>query len=178
MTVQVALFRGINVGTAKRIAMAELKAMFEDPGFTGVRTVLNSGNVVFDAGRTSPAANTTRIAAALAARAGFSTNTLVIDAPTLRTVVDANPFADRIDDPSRMVVGFYMDDRGAAPLESLRRDFTDVDFAIGTHACYLWCPHGLLTSPVGEALAGAGFRDHVTTRNWATTLKLLAAAGA
>ena len=51
----VALIRGINVGTAKRIAMADLRAMVEGLGYTNVRTVLNSGNVVFDGPRDDPA---------------------------------------------------------------------------------------------------------------------------
>src|SRR4051794_32869155 len=47
---QVALIRGINVGKAKRVAMADLRAALEDLGYTDVRTLLNSGNVVFTAG--------------------------------------------------------------------------------------------------------------------------------
>ena len=47
MTECVALLRGINVGRAKRIAMAELRGLVAELGFTNVRTVLNSGNVVF-----------------------------------------------------------------------------------------------------------------------------------
>jgi uncharacterized protein (DUF1697 family) len=43
----VALFRGINVGKAKRIAMADLRKLFEGLGYGDVRTLLNSGNVVF-----------------------------------------------------------------------------------------------------------------------------------
>ena len=43
----IALLRGINVGRAKRIAMADLRTLFEELGFTAVCTVLNSGNVVF-----------------------------------------------------------------------------------------------------------------------------------
>ncbi|MET0858261.1 MAG: DUF1697 domain-containing protein, partial [Telluria sp.] len=39
----IALLRGINVGRAKRIAMADLRTLFEELGFTDVRTVLNSG---------------------------------------------------------------------------------------------------------------------------------------
>ncbi|MGH7659270.1 MAG: DUF1697 domain-containing protein, partial [Gemmatimonadales bacterium] len=42
----VALLRGINVGTARRVAMADLRALMESLGYTGVRTLLNSGNVV------------------------------------------------------------------------------------------------------------------------------------
>ena len=45
----IALLRGINVGKAKRIAMADVRALFADLGFTEVATLLNSGNVVFTA---------------------------------------------------------------------------------------------------------------------------------
>ena len=45
----VALLRGINVGTAKRIAMADLRGVMTGLGYSDVRTLLNSGNVVFTA---------------------------------------------------------------------------------------------------------------------------------
>ena len=51
MTRCIAFLRGINVGRAKRIAMADLRALIEGLGFSEVRTLLNSGNVVFDATR-------------------------------------------------------------------------------------------------------------------------------
>ena len=44
---EIALLRGINVGKAKRVAMAELRALVEKLGYGDVRTLLNSGNVVF-----------------------------------------------------------------------------------------------------------------------------------
>ena len=49
MTRFVALFRGINVGKAKRIAMADLRKLLESMDYTGVATLLNSGNAVFEA---------------------------------------------------------------------------------------------------------------------------------
>lgn len=45
--IYVALLRGINVGGKQKIAMVELKVMFEQLGYTNVRTYINSGNVVF-----------------------------------------------------------------------------------------------------------------------------------
>ena len=44
----VALLRGVNVGTGARVPMKTLKACFEELGFSGVVTYLNSGNVVFE----------------------------------------------------------------------------------------------------------------------------------
>ena len=51
----VALFRGINVGKAKRIAMADLRALLEKLGYTDVKTLLNSGNAVFTGAPEPPA---------------------------------------------------------------------------------------------------------------------------
>jgi uncharacterized protein (DUF1697 family) len=46
-------------------------------------------------------------------------------------------------------------------------------FRLGKHAAYFHCPHGILQSKAGEALLGKAGRM-VTTRNWATVLKLQA----
>lgn len=175
MSVQIALFRGINVGKAKRVAMADLKAMFGALGFTNVRTLLNSGNVVFDGGRATPADNAKRIAASLAERTGIVANTLVFAAKKLQAAIAENPFDDPADDPSRLLVGFYVD-ADHAPFEALKREFADETFVVGVNACYLWCPDGILQSRIGDALVGPKFRDRVTTRNWATVSKLQALA--
>ncbi|MFZ5638369.1 MAG: DUF1697 domain-containing protein [Pseudomonadota bacterium] len=175
MPVRIALFRGINVGKAKRIAMAELKTMCEGLGFANVRTLLNSGNVVFETARGATATDAKRIAAALVERTGVAANVRVLDAATLDAAIAGNPFADRCDDPSRLLVGFRLGD-DSAPFEALQRDFAEEPFAIGDHACYLWYPDGILASRIGDALAGPKFRDRITTRNWATVLKLQAMA--
>ena len=54
MTRHIALLRGINVGRAKRIAMADLRELLASMGYTDVRTLLNSGNVVFSEPRARP----------------------------------------------------------------------------------------------------------------------------
>ena len=66
MATFVALLRGINVGKAKRIQMADLKALMVSHGFTNVTTLLNSGNVVFQATQDSTTALARAIANAIA----------------------------------------------------------------------------------------------------------------
>jgi uncharacterized protein (DUF1697 family) len=61
-----------------------------------------------------------------------------------------------------------------APVQALAGP--DERFVVGAHAAYLHCPAGILASRAGEALLGRAGRT-VTTRNWATTLKLHALAG-
>ncbi len=43
----VALVRGINVGGRNVVSMADLRAVFEDAGYEGVQTYIQSGNVLF-----------------------------------------------------------------------------------------------------------------------------------
>jgi hypothetical protein len=59
--------------------------------------------------------------------------------------------------------------------KSLAEEWSPDALAITSRAAYLWCSAGILDSKVNQAFArnaGAG----VTTRNWATVLKLQAAA--
>src|SRR5687768_15723644 len=104
----VALFRGINVGRAKRVAMADLRRVMEELGFERVRTLLNSGNVVFDAGRGQSAAAgdaAGRIERAVVDSTGVSSRVTVITSKDLDVVVDENPVPDAAD-PSRLFVAF------------------------------------------------------------------------
>jgi len=61
----VVLLRGVNVGKANRVPMADFRSLLEAQGFTGVRTLLNSGNAVFDAVGGTPPAHAKAVRAAL-----------------------------------------------------------------------------------------------------------------
>ena len=54
MTRYAVLLRGINLGRAKRVAMADLRALLDEAGFEGVATLLQSGNVVLESGKSAP----------------------------------------------------------------------------------------------------------------------------
>ena len=51
MTRQIGLLRGINVGGRNRVPMAQLRELMEALGYTGVETLLQSGNVAFGSKR-------------------------------------------------------------------------------------------------------------------------------
>jgi uncharacterized protein (DUF1697 family) len=174
---QVALIRGINVGRAKRVAMAELRTLVEELGYTEVRTLLNSGNVLFTArGRTGGNA-AARIEAALATGLGVSARVTVLTAGELAAVVADNPLREVATDPSRMLVTFLTDPADRPQLEPLaQQDWTPEVMALGARVAYLWCPEGLLASRLPEAVSRV-LGDAATTRNWATVTKLHALAG-
>lgn len=167
----VALIRGINVGRAKRVAMADLRALVEALGYADVKTLLNSGNVVFSApGGAVDAAD--RIAEAMAARLGVSARVTVLSAAELDAVFSENALRDVADDPSRLLVVVLLDPADRPRLDPLaERDWAPEALALGTRAAYLWCPDGLLASRLPEAV-GRAIGDAVTTRNWATVTKL------
>lgn len=173
----VALFRGINVGRAKRVAMADLRTLFQDLGYAGVRTLLNSGNVVFTAPDTVPDRAAARIGEAVAARLGVSAQVLVIPAAEFDAIVRENPLLPVAADPSRLLVAVLANPADRARLEPLAaQDWSPEALALGHRAAYLWCPAGFMGSRLREAV-DAALGDAVTTRNWATVTKLQALAG-
>jgi uncharacterized protein (DUF1697 family) len=172
-----ALVRGINVGRAKRVAMADLRALVERLGYGEVRTLLNSGNVVFSTVRSSAGAAGTRIEKALASELGVVARVTVLAAAELAAAVIDNPLLGVADDPSRSLIAFLCKPADRKKLEPLmKRDWAPEALAIGSRVAYLWCPEGVLASRLAEAVNRV-LGDAVTSRNWATVLKLHALAG-
>ena len=171
-----ALIRGINVGRAKRVAMADLRALVENLGYGDVRTLLNSGNVVFTTPRAAPGDAAARIEKALATVLGVSARVTVVTAAELAAAITDNPLCEVADDPSRLMVAVLRnpaDRRKLAPLT--KQDWGAEVLAIGTRVAYLWCAEGILASRLAEAVSRV-LGDAVTSRNWSTVQKLFALA--
>jgi uncharacterized protein (DUF1697 family) len=174
---QIALLRGINVGKAKRVSMADLRALVESLGYTEVVTLLNSGNVVFTASGAAAKKSAARIEQAIAERLGFTSRVTVLSAAELAAAVAANPLGE-VPNPSRLLVAVLSDPADSKRLEPLaREDWAPEVLALGPRVAYVWCPDGLLESRLFEAV-GRVLGDAVTSRNWATLTKLHALAGA
>ena len=173
----VALIRGINVGRAKRVAMADLRALVEDLGYGDVRTLLNSGNVVFDvpaSARGDPAA---RIEQTMTRRVGVSARVTVLTAREVAAAVADNPLGKVASDPSRLFVTILTNPADRKRLLPLaRQDWMPDMLAVGGRVAYLWCPKGMMESRLAEAVSHL-LGDAATTRNWATLTKLHALVG-
>lgn len=168
----VALFRGINVGKAKRIAMADLRALLTELGFSDVRTLLNSGNAVFRTDSAPPNKLARQIRAEVAKRLGVDARVIVKSAEDVAAMIAGNALAKVADDPSRLLVVMAEDAKLLAGLKKLAaRNFGDERLHVGKHAAYLWCANGILESKAAEHLYG-GLEDAGTTRNWATLNKI------
>jgi uncharacterized protein (DUF1697 family) len=173
-TRHVALLRGINVGRAKRVAMADLCRLVEGLGYRDVRTLLNSGNVVFSGSAAAGIKAAGRIEKAMAEELGVSARVTVITADELSEIVEVNPLLETADNHSRLLVAVLADPADRARLAPLaRQDWAPGAMALGKRAAYLWCPEGMLENRLAIAV-GRALGDRWTTRNWATISKLRA----
>jgi uncharacterized protein (DUF1697 family) len=90
VTEYVALLRGINVGGNNKISMRELAAAFSGAGFVGVRTYINSGNVIFRSGLDATAAQAA-CEGLIAERFGLSVTVAVLAAAELKDALAHAP---------------------------------------------------------------------------------------
>jgi uncharacterized protein (DUF1697 family) len=167
VTSYVALLRGINVGKAKRVAMAALREMATDLGYTDVATHLNSGNLLLS---TDEDADTVRrrVEQAVEETFGLHADVMVRTADQLAETLAANPFPDG--DPSRVTVAFLA---GPAPsgleerLAALAAD--DEPYLVRGAEVYVHYGHGQATS----VLAASSLGVSATVRNLRTLTKLV-----
>jgi uncharacterized protein (DUF1697 family) len=170
----IALLRGINVGKARRVAMADLRALAAGLGHGNVRTLLNSGNAVFDARAGSAAMHAKQLRAALLDKTGVDCEVIVKTAADLAAAVAEHPLRHHADDDARLLVMFTQDAATLAQLAPLEgADWAPEAFAIGRHAAWLWCANGVIESRIAKAV-GKLLKDKGTARNWATVQKLQA----
>ena len=173
MTSYVALLRGINVGKGNRVPMADLRALLCELGYSDVVTLLNSGNAVFCASSAPSAAHAKRIALAITGKFGLDISVIVKSAAEFAAVVQGNAQANATDH-SQLFAVFAQEAEALDGLTTLTPLVVPPEvFSIGPHAAYLHCAGGVLKSKAGAALLGKVGRS-VTTRNWATTLRLQA----
>jgi uncharacterized protein (DUF1697 family) len=170
----IALIRGINVGRAKRVAMADLRKLIDDLGYRDVRSVLNSGNIVFAADGVEPGAAAAAIEEQMVLKLGVAARVMVLSREELATVLAENTLLPQATDHARLLV-FILGDAAmrAAVAPLCERSWGDEALAIGQRAAYVWCPEGVLASAAATAL-GKQLGDNTTSRNWNTLCKLYA----
>lgn len=173
----VVLLRGVNVGRTNRVPMADFKAMLEELGHTQVRTLLNSGNAAFSSAERSTSQHASAIAAALEDRLGVATSAIVKSSAELTSIIGESPIVPAASDHSRFLVAFASDAKALHALAALQSVAKPPErVVITSDAAYLHCPAGLMESKLGKAILGKAGKN-VTTRNWATVLKLGAMIG-
>ncbi len=179
MMTYIAMLRGINVGRGKMVKMERLRTLFAGLGFGEVKTYVQSGNVVFQSERKSPAELTRTIEAKIQRDFGFTVPVLVKTSKELARIVHKNPLL-RVKgiDVSKLHVTFLSD----APPKTAARVLEDLAttrerFRILNREIYLYCPDGYGNSKLTNNTIEKKFSLVATTRNWRTVSALLEMAG-
>jgi uncharacterized protein (DUF1697 family) len=179
MSTHIALLRAINVAGKNRVAMADLRALFTELGFTGAQAILQSGNVVFDGGRRQPAALEKLLERETSKQLGVSPDYLVRTAAEWQAIVAGNPFPKEAQrDPGHLVLNCLKKAPPAKNVAALQAAIRGPEIvrAVGRDL-YIVYPDGIGRSKLTTALIESKLGTRGTGRNWNTVLKLAALVG-
>jgi uncharacterized protein (DUF1697 family) len=176
MSMVIALLRGINVGGRNLLAMSDLKDLLGAIGLAGARSLLQSGNLVFDSGGRTDADLERLLEVETEKRLGVSADYVIRSADEWQTVISRNPFpmeAERA--PSHLVVMFFKKAPRARDMELLQIAIKGPEIvrADGTQL-YIVYPAGIGRSKLTNTLIEKKLGSRGTGRNWNTVLKLAA----
>jgi uncharacterized protein (DUF1697 family) len=174
MPVHVALLRAVNVAGQRPVPMARLGSLFEKLGFTNVRTLLQSGNVVFDGGTRTGVALEHFLESSLTRHLGLETKVMVRTRADWSRLLVHNPFpSEGENDPGHLVVMFLKGAPTAGAVADLQAAIRGPERvqAFGTHA-YIVYPDGIGTSRLANAVIERKLGYPATGRNWNTVRKL------
>ncbi len=170
------MLRGINLGSKRRVPMADLRTLFTGAGYEDVATYVQSGNLVV--GSLAVADELERESARLISeRFGFEVPVIVRTRNQLARVVKDDPFGDVVDNPKRYQVTFLSQSLDAATAARMRELAAGSEaIAIRGREVYVWHPDGVARSKLWNELAGKRLGVTATARNWTTVKALLTMA--
>lgn len=175
MPVFIALLRGINIGPHKRMKMEKLRAGCEGIGFEGVKTYIQSGNVVFKAPKLSPAGLSKKIGECIVKDFGFSCEVILRSREEMKAVIEGNPIVKSEEeiDPAKLHVVFLADKPPPPETKKLEELILAPDrVRTSGREIYFYFPNGVSGSslwkhPLDKVITVPG-----TMRNWNTVNNL------
>ncbi|TGQ72869.1 DUF1697 domain-containing protein [Mesorhizobium sp. M00.F.Ca.ET.186.01.1.1] len=169
----IALFSGINVGGNRIVKMAELRSFFEDLGFSGVATYVQSGNAVFRAMTGDAAALTKQIEAAFEKKWGFHSRIMVRDLAWFERLLSENPYPEAAADHTKLHAYALEREPTADEVARLAEKCTGPErFEVKGDVLYLSAPDGLGKSVFANLIPRV-LKVPGTARNWRSVLALL-----
>lgn len=171
---RVALLRGINLGAARKVSMADLREVLAAEGYGHVKTHLRSGNVVFASDEPAGSLGDS-LRATISEAFGMDVAVIVRTADQIQATVDECPYLAAAEaDPTRVHAVFI--DPMPEPDAWAEVDpdaYAPDEYAVGEGVVYLHLPNGMARSKLPGAMEKAVPGYTATTRNWRTVTSLL-----
>lgn len=178
MATFVSMIRSINVAGSHPLKMDRLRALYEDLGFRGIRTYLQSGNVVFEAAGADAGRHGTAVERRILRDCGYDVAVAALSAGAMSAVAGANPL-QRLPgiDPRFLHVTFLVRPGAAPSLAGVELPLARGEKAVlAGDIVYLYCPLGYGSSKINNAFFERRLSARATTRNWQTVTALVAMA--
>ncbi|HEY6538839.1 MAG TPA: DUF1697 domain-containing protein [Candidatus Dormibacteraeota bacterium] len=173
MTAQVALLRAINVGGNASVKMADLRQLVADRGLARARTVLQSGNLVFDSAGVVGSDLEKMLEAALKDRFGLVTDVLVRSATEWSQLIAHNPLPEEARaHPAHLLVVCLKDQPAASGVEALDRVPGPERVRAWTNQLFVSYPDGIGRSRLTMSVIERALGLRGTARNWNTVGRL------
>ncbi len=178
MTIQIALLRAVNLGSHNKVGMTALRELVAEIGFPGARTLLQSGNLVFEAGIHAGIRLEGALEQAAKERLGLETDFFVRSASEWQAILAANPFGEEAKRaPNHLVVMLLKSAPSRKQVAALEGAITGRELVHAkSRQVYLVYPDGIGRSKLTAALIERKLGTRATGRNWNTALKLAALA--
>jgi uncharacterized protein (DUF1697 family) len=170
MTRYAAFLRGVNVGGIN-LKMADVANAFKDAGFTNVKTILATGNVLLDS-RADVNGVRKKAEKALRDAFGYDAWVLAYDLPTVAAIAEAYPFEREVEGYQSYIT-FVTDEKVLDELAALTPG-ADEKIQRGEGVIYWQVRKGAtLDSTIGNTMGKKRYKSSTTTRNLRTVEKVL-----
>ena len=174
METLIAFLRGINVGGHHKVPMASLREVLNELNCKNVKTLLNSGNIVFDTSEKSIQAFENKIENLLTKSFGFPIPVILKKKTEILKLVDKDPFKNiSVNKDTRLYVSFLKH----SPESTLALPYTSKDNAFRILSLENKTMLSVLDLSISNTTKGMDdlekhFGKEITTRNWNTIVKI------
>lgn len=175
MTRYIAILRGINVGTGRKVPMADLNVLLAKLGLKNIQTYIQSGNVVFElVVEESISSLEERLHRSVSETFGFDIPVLVRTSEEVAQCVATNPFLRNKDkETEKLYLTFLKVQPDFFLLEKIKEfDFSPDRFEISGKEVFIYCENGYGRTKITNDFFEKKLNVKATTRNWKTVLKL------
>jgi uncharacterized protein (DUF1697 family) len=175
-TPHIALLRAVNVAGHGIVAMSDLRQLITKLGFADVRSLLQSGNLIFRGTAKTSGQIERLLEAELEKHLGIRTDFFVRSAAELNAIVVRNPFRKEAErDPAHLLALFLKNEPGPKQIAALEAAIAGPErFRVDGRLAYVVYPAGIGKSKLTTALLDRKLETRGTGRNWNTVLKLAA----
>jgi uncharacterized protein (DUF1697 family) len=175
MTKYIAILRGINVGSNRKVPMAELKVLCSKLGLRNVQNYIQSGNLIFELAKPESIADLQdRLHQAISETFGFDIPVIVRTALEMDESITSNPFLKEKDtDIDKLHLTFLKEEPSPELLERIiALQFLPDRFEIVGKDVFVYCENGYGRTKITNDFFEKKLKVQATTRNWKTVMKL------